>query len=85
MRFFGARSPLQNTLYWRQRLLQKNFEVGQTKMDVVIYTKGGLFGKNWQPELREGGGRWSPIPLPPHPRHATDYYNYFVLFSQKGV
>ena len=61
--YFLARASLKILIYWRQRRLQKQFRVGQPKMDFPKSTKVGPFGS--------AGGRipekcpFSPPPPPP--------------------
>ena len=71
LRFFGARSPLKISVYWRQRRLLKNFRVGRPKMDFLKSIKGGSAGGRI-PEEREG--RPSPPPPAPHPKSAPDRF-----------
>ena len=54
LRFFGARSPLKISIYWRQRRLQKNFKVGRPKLDFLKVPKGDPLGRQGIESLRKG-------------------------------
>ena len=70
LRFFGARSPLKISIYWRQRRLQKIFRVDRPKMDFLKVSKGGPFGSAG--DRIPGGGGVRPFSAPLNPPLPAD-------------
>ena len=73
-RFFGARSPLKVSIYWRQRRLQKVFRVRHQKWILENSTKGRPFESA---EVRIPEEKANPPAK--SPKSAPNYSNTFLV------